>query len=226
MLGYSDSAKDAGPLSATLALYDAQAAHRHLGRPALDQADAVPRPRGRARPGRRPGQPGGAGAGAGLGRWPVQAHRTGRGHLRPLRRPRRSPAGTSNRSRRPPCSRRRRRSRSAPPPPQRSSPPWPGRWTTRRGRPTTPWYAARVRQLVRGGDAGRRAGSAADRVTAGPARPLGVVPRGPARDPVGVRVDSGAGQPDRLVRRRQPDWRPSATSTCCGRRTRNGRCSR
>ncbi len=68
MLGYSDSAKDAGPLSATLALYDAQAAIAAWADRHVDPADAVPRPGRRARPRRRPGQPGRAGAGSGFGR--------------------------------------------------------------------------------------------------------------------------------------------------------------
>ena len=112
MLGYSDSAKELGPAAATLALVRRAGRGWPPGPPARRPADPVPRPRRRARPRRRPGQPRRARPGAGLGRRPVQGHRAGRGHLRPIRPPPPSPAATW--SRWPPrsCSPRRRRSES------------------------------------------------------------------------------------------------------------------
>ena len=58
MLGYSDSAKDVGPVVRDAALYEAQAALAAWAARTRHRADAVPRPRRRARPRRRPGQPG------------------------------------------------------------------------------------------------------------------------------------------------------------------------
>ncbi len=62
------------------------------GRRRTTSAGPVPRPRRRARPRRRPGRPGRAGAGTRLGGRPVQGHRAGRGHLRPVRPPGDRPA--------------------------------------------------------------------------------------------------------------------------------------
>ncbi len=56
MLGYSDSSKDVGPVAATLALYEAQAAIAAWAQRERDRAHALPRPRRRARPRRRPRQ--------------------------------------------------------------------------------------------------------------------------------------------------------------------------
>ena len=57
MLGYSDSSKDVGPVSATLTL-DARAGRDHgVGAPQRHRAHAVPRPRRRARSRRRPREP-------------------------------------------------------------------------------------------------------------------------------------------------------------------------
>ena len=85
MLGYSDSAKELGPASATLRLFDAQAelaawAKAHdvrltlfHGRGGALGRGGGPTGQGRTRPGTR------------LGCRPVQGHRAGRGDLRPLR---------------------------------------------------------------------------------------------------------------------------------------------
>ena len=89
MLGYSDSAKELGMVSATLRLFDVQYAAGRGGRPPHDVRLALlPRPRRRARPWRRawPTRAVLAQA-AGLGGWQVQGHRAGRGHLRALRSP-------------------------------------------------------------------------------------------------------------------------------------------
>ncbi len=116
MLGYSDSSKDAGPTTATLALHSAQeriakwadendidltlfhgrlraGAHREVGGRERHRPDAVPRPRRRCRPRRRPGEPRRACAAEGFGQVPFQAHREvgGRERHRPdaVPRPRR-----------------------------------------------------------------------------------------------------------------------------------------
>ena len=57
MLGYSDSAKELGPASATLRLFDTQARLSRVGRGPRHPADPVPRPGRRARPRRRTGRP-------------------------------------------------------------------------------------------------------------------------------------------------------------------------
>ena len=87
MLGYSDSSKDVGPVSATLDAGHRAAPHHGVGAPQRHRAHALPRPRWRPRARWRPRQPRAARAAPGVGRRPVQAHRAGRGHLRPLRRP-------------------------------------------------------------------------------------------------------------------------------------------
>ena len=74
MLGYSDWAKELGPASATLRLYDAQASLAAWAE-ANDVRLTLFHGRGGAL-GRGGGRPaGGAGPGARLGRRPVQGHR-------------------------------------------------------------------------------------------------------------------------------------------------------
>jgi phosphoenolpyruvate carboxylase len=85
MLGYSDSAKELGPASATLRLFDAQAKLAEWAAGHDVSADLVPRPGRRARPRRRAGRPGRARPGARFGQRVVQGHRAGRGDLRPVR---------------------------------------------------------------------------------------------------------------------------------------------
>ena len=86
MLGYSDSAKDVGPASATLALHRAQLAlvewaARHSVTLTLFHGRG-----GVARPRRRPAAPRHRGPADRVGRRAVQGDRAGRGDLRPLRR--------------------------------------------------------------------------------------------------------------------------------------------
>ncbi len=88
MLGYSDSAKDVGPVAATLALHRAQArlvAWADIGR---GPPDAVPRPRRRPGPWRGSGAPRGAQPGCRIGGRDDEADRAGRGDLRPVLPPR------------------------------------------------------------------------------------------------------------------------------------------
>ena len=77
MLGYSDSAKELGPASATLRLFDAQAEMAAWAE-ANDIRLTMFHGRGGALgPGRRPDRAGGAGPGPRLGGRPVQGHRAG-----------------------------------------------------------------------------------------------------------------------------------------------------
>ena len=78
MLGYSDSSKDAGPVTATLALHSAQ---ERIARWAEERGIDVVLMHGRA------GEPRGARAAEGVGELPIQGDRAGRGHLRTLRQP-------------------------------------------------------------------------------------------------------------------------------------------
>ena len=77
MLGYSDSAKELGPVTATLRLFDVQRQLARWAADADDPADPVPRPGRRAGPGRRACRAGRAGPGARVGGRPVQGHRAG-----------------------------------------------------------------------------------------------------------------------------------------------------
>ena len=230
MLGYSDSAKDVGPVAGDPALYDAQDRARGVGRRARHRADAVPRPRRRARPRRRPGQPGDPRPAAGLGGRAVQGDRAGRGHLRPLRQPRDRRCATSSRSPRPCCSpptpaveqrnaeaaaalRRAGRHDRATPRERRSA-----RWSRPTASPTGSPRSARW-----------RSSASCARLAARPRRGLATPSLdGPAGDPVGVRLDADACQPARLVR---PGQRPRGGGREAGprraarRRTARGRCS-
>ena len=87
MVGYSDSAKEAGVLAANLELYRAQRSMAAWAPGARRASHDLPRARGRARARRRPGQPGDPRPTAGLGRRPVHGHRAGRDGVRALRRP-------------------------------------------------------------------------------------------------------------------------------------------
>ena len=84
MLGYSDSAKELGPASATLRLYQAQARLAEWAR-GNDVRLTLFHGRGGALGRGGGGRPRGARPGARLGRRLVQGHRAGRSDLRPLR---------------------------------------------------------------------------------------------------------------------------------------------
>ena len=243
MLGYSDSAKELGPASATLRLFGAQ---QRLARWAASErhpAGAVPRPRRGAGPRRRARRAGGAGAGPGLGSRPVQGHRAGRGDLREIRPPRDRAAApgagglgrAAGLGRSGPGRRRRRGLATADPgtagprhgtgrPLGRPAAELPGR-SGRSRTGSTPGRCGLTGRWSRPkGSPSGSPGSAPWRRSArcgsgrGPAAgPRPVTParraRRPARDPVGLRVGPDAGEPARLVR---PGQRP-------GRRRRQAR---
>ena len=94
MLGYSDSAKESGPVTATLALYSAQADLAAWAARAMCPADALPRSGRCPWTRRRSGKSRCDGAGAGIGGGTLQGHRTGRGDLRPLRQRHAGPAAS------------------------------------------------------------------------------------------------------------------------------------
>jgi len=82
----------------------------------------------------------------------------------------------------------------------------------------------RFRPLLPAVHAGRRAGAARDSAPAGAPRGRRGLPRVPARDPLGLRVDAEPLRPPRVVRLRQA--RSSApTSASCVRSTATGRSS-
>ena len=87
MIGFSDSNKDGGYLTANWELHLAQRALAALCKRARRPADAVPRPRRDGRPRRRADQPRDPRAAAGVGGRPAPAHRAGRVGHQPLRQP-------------------------------------------------------------------------------------------------------------------------------------------
>jgi phosphoenolpyruvate carboxylase len=205
MLGYSDSAKESGPVSATLALYAAQA---DLATWAAERAVRLTLFHGRG---------GALGRGGGPANRAVMAQApgsvSGRGHLRPVRQrhPRAAPSRAGDLSSAAhvhaggaPAYRARSRSfRSARADPGRRRPVR----ISRSGR------HRRIRSVLRGGDACARARAAAPRFASreswerhGP----GVAPR----HTVGVRVVADSPEPSGLVRDRQCD--------CDGRHRRIG----
>ncbi len=115
MIGYSDSNKDGGYLTANWALFEAQERARRRGRVDGRAAAAVPRSRRHGRAGRRAGLRGDPGPTAGLRRRPAADHRAGRDGRRQVRPavvgpaqpgdPRGRHAGGVGRARRPPRSR-------------------------------------------------------------------------------------------------------------------------
>ena len=231
--GYSDSAKELGPVSATLALYDAQERLARLGGRARRPAHPVPRPRRGARAGRRPGRAGGAGPGARVGGRAAQGHRAGRGHLRQVRAPghRAAPPGAGHLG-----GAARLGARGAGAGPGR------GAAVPAGGRPDGRAGAARLPGPGRGRRVRRMAGPDqpaggtrpdADRVpAAAPGHRRSARPCRPGRaagDPVGVRVGADQAEPARLVRPGQRAGggarRPRRAGRGAGRPTRAGRCS-
>ncbi len=85
MLGYSDSSKDVGPVAANLALYEAQAEIAAWADANRIELTLFHGRGGALGPRRRPGELGDPRPAAALGRRALQAHRAGRGDLRPLR---------------------------------------------------------------------------------------------------------------------------------------------
>ena len=173
-----------------------------MGRIARHRPDAVPWPRRCRRSRRRPGQPCGARPAGRFRQVPLQAHRTGRGHFRPLRQPGachppRGVRGCGNPAavrpergeaqhrhdqevRRHGCSARRGRAQPLPRPAEH-------RW---------------LRPVVLDRHAADRNRSAADWLPPGQARPWRQVPRRFAYDSVDLLLGSGTHQPGRLVRPR------------------------
>ena len=88
MLGYSDSSKDVGPVAANLALYEAQAAISAWAREEGIELTLFHGRGGALGRGGGPAELRDPRPAAALGRRPLQAHRAGRGDLRPVRRPR------------------------------------------------------------------------------------------------------------------------------------------
>ena len=173
---------------------------RRVGAGEPHRADPLPRPRRCARSRRRPRELRDPGPAAPLGRRALQAHRTGRGHLRPVRRP--GDRDASHRSGR-------RRGADGFGAVDRRSQPRRGRPLRRRRRddghriPRPLLRAGEgsgLRAVVRPGHPDGRGRTARARLAARAPRTVGRVARRPAGDPVGVRVDAGAHQPRGLVR--------------------------
>ena len=225
MLGYSDSSKDVGP-----GLRHAHARRRaapHHGVGASQRHRAHPLPRPRRCPGSRwrPRQPGAARAAPGVGRRPVQAHRAGRGHLRPLRRPgdRRPPHRAGRRG--DAAGRRRRRSSAATPRPPSGSPRSPRSSTSRRAPGSTSWSRPRASRsgsprsprsrrsaCCRSARVPRAAGCRSSRsTTCARSRGCSAGRRRGSTWPAGTAW--------------APRWRRPTTWTSCARRTPSGRCS-
>ena len=196
MLGYSDSSKDAGPTSATLALHSAQ---ERIAKWAESHDIDLTLFHGR---GGAVGRGGGARPAGRFRQVPLQAHRAGRGHLRPLRQPgaghpprrvrgcgdlaavRAERGEAQHRDDREVC----RHGRSA-----------------RRGRAQPlprPVEHRRLCPVVLDRYAADRNRPAADRLPPGQAWPRRQVARRPAHDSVDLLLGPGPHQPGRLVRSR------------------------
>ena len=203
MVGYSDSNKDGGYLTANWALSQAQSRLVDVARDARRAAAAVPRPRRHGRARRRAGVRGDPGPAARLGRRPAADHRAGRDGRRQVRPAVRRPAATW-RSSSPPRSRRRPASTRTSAPTRRRFDGDDGDARRRRAlgayRVARPRRAA-VRRVLPRDHADRRDLHAQRRQPPGVAHRLRPDP-GPAGDPVGVRLDAVPADAARLVRRR------------------------
>ena len=206
MLGYSDSNKESGFLSAAWMLHRAQEALVAAAAAARRRADAVPRPRRRDRPRRRPDQSRDPRPGAGLGRRPAEADRAGRGHRRELLGPGHRPAASRAGDGRGPAGldagARRQAGRCRSPPAGRSSTSWRPRRARRTGRSSTttrasPRSSGTSRPIAELSDLRLGSRPAARGTVRG--RP---VDRQPAGHPVDLRLVAGPDQPARLVRPR------------------------
>ena len=226
MLGYSDSSKDVGPVSATLALDAAQAPHHRLGASGTTSSLTLFHGRGGAL-----GRGGGPANRAVLAQPPGSVDGrfklTEQGEVifarygdpviaaRHIEQVVGGDAAGRHAVGREAQRRRHRAVRGAGRPARRVV----ARPVPRAG------PRRRVPAVVRRGHAARGGGPAAHRLAPGPPRPVGLVARRPARDPVGVLLVAGAHQPGRLVRpghRARVDRRPRRAAR---RLRRSGRCS-
>ena len=203
MLGYSDSNKDGGFVTANWELYKAQRRLAEACREAGVAADPVPRPGRRHRARRRAHQPRDPGPAPGRAERAAAPDRAGRGRLRALRQPadRAPPPGADDQrgARAPACASATEAAAEGP----REE------WTRRdggrlRGGATRAYRAARLRRprlhrLLPPGHAHRPDHRPAHRLP--PRAAPGRRPhRGPARDPLGVQLDPEPARPARLVR--------------------------
>ena len=218
MVGYSDSAKEAGVLAANLG-NTRPTGDGGLGPRERRAAHDLPRTRWRARTRWRPrerailGQP----PGSVDGRFTVTEQGemafARYGHVARPAAPRATHDGGGARERRPrggdPADRFDGRSRA---------------WRTARARSTRPSCTPRVHAVLPARDPDRADLDAADRVAAGrPRHRRGRRARRPASDPVGLRVGSEPREPARLVR---PRHRPRRGGRRAGRTRDAARCSR
>ena len=192
MVGYSDSNKDGGYLTANWELHLRAARARGGVPPPRRRAHAVPRPRGHRGTRRRADEPRGARAAARVGRRAAAADRAGRVDHEPLREPRARAAPPRAAACTPCCSPAAR--------PQAATPSRGGAWeqaldelSPRRGAglPRAGARDARARALPARGDAARGDRPAQHRQPA--LAPRRRRARGPARDPLGVRLDAEPG---------------------------------
>ena len=202
MLGYSDSNKDGGYLTANWALYRAELRARRRVSRARRQAAALPRPRRHRRPRRRAELRGDPRAAGGQRHRRPAHHRAGRDHRQQVLRSRARPAQPRDAGRGDARGepRRRRAARR----PRAAS-------TTRamdalsahalRGLPRARLRDAGVRRVFPRGDADRRDRRAQHRQPAGVAHGVDAH-RGPARDPVGVQLGPVPADAAGLVRLR------------------------
>ena len=210
--------RDPGPLRGPGRDLGVGAGERHRAHP-------VPRARRRARPWRRTREHRDPRSAAALGRRPVQAHRAGRGHLRPLRRPRHRDAAHRPGGRRG-AARLVAVDRAAQP--RRGG-------ALRRGRGDDGCRVPRallraregpgLRAVVRAGHADGGDRAARPRLPPRTPRAVGRVARGSPRHPVGLRVDARRASTSPAGSGSARPSTPSATRRSCAGRTTSGRCS-
>ena len=227
MLGYSDSSKDAGPVTATLALHSAQ---ERIARWAERNDIDLVLMHGRGGAVGRGGGPANRAVLAqpkGFGERVLQGHRAGRGHLRPLRQPRARAAprreGVAAAT-----------LLSSAPSVERANTEAAARYADlaarlERAPRTAPIGTCCMRTGSRRGSPPSRrfgrGGPAAHRQPSRQARPGRPVARRPAHHSLGVLVVAGAHQPGRLVRARLGVRGAGRPGAVCAARTASGRCS-